>query len=181
MPELAQTVVWEVDHPDSQRVKRARAGALTLAAREVRFVPVDFTRDSLADALEAAGHDVALPTTWVWEGVVMYLTPAQVAATLTVIAGRSVAGSRLVILYHRPAAVVRLIGLLLRRLGEPLRSTFTPRAMRALLESRGFRVIRDQGLPEIGAALGGEVARSTRSMKHMGIVAAARNGTGPCP
>jgi methyltransferase (TIGR00027 family) len=181
MPELAQTVVWEVDHPDSQRVKRARAGALTRTAREVRFVPVDFTRDSLADALEAAGHDVALPTTWVWEGVVMYLTPARVAATLAVIAGRSAAGSRLVILYHRPAAVVRVIGLLLRRLGEPLRSTFTPRAMRALLESRGFRVIRDQGLPEIGAALGGEVARSTRGMKHMGIITAARNGTSPGP
>jgi methyltransferase (TIGR00027 family) len=174
MPELAQTVVWEVDHPDSQRVKQARARALTQAAREVRFVPVDFTHDSLADALAAAGHDATRPTTWVWEGVVMYLTPSQVGATLAVIAKRSAPGSHVLILYHRPALILKLVGLLVRRLGEPLRSAFTPQAMRALLESRGFNVLRDQGLPEIGAALGGEVARSTRGMKHMGIVTAVR-------
>ena len=40
--------------------------------------------------------------------------------------------------------------------------------------------IRDQGLPEIGAALGGEVALPTRGMKHTGIITAARNGGGAC-
>ena len=45
MSELADVTVFEVDHPDSQREKRARAAPLKQAARDVRFVPVDFTRD----------------------------------------------------------------------------------------------------------------------------------------
>src|SRR5262249_46565830 len=68
MRELAETTVFEVDHPDTQREKRSRIGTLAQAARDVRFVPVDFTRDSLDEALAAAGHDPARPTTWIWEG-----------------------------------------------------------------------------------------------------------------
>jgi methyltransferase (TIGR00027 family) len=179
MPELADTTVWEVDHPDSQAQKRSRITRLTQAAREVRFVPVDFTRDTLGDALAAAGHDPAAPTTWVWEGVVMYLTRAEVDATLAAVAARSAPGSHLVILYHCPAPLLLgLIGLLVRRLGEPLRSSFTQREMAAVLDFHGFDVLRDQGLPEIGAALGGEVAAATGGMKHMRIVTAARRADG---
>jgi methyltransferase (TIGR00027 family) len=172
MPELKDTVVYEVDHPDSQREKRGRIGGLTQTAREVRFVPVDFTRDPLGDALAAAGHDPARPTTWVWEGVVMYLTRPQVGATLGVITRRSAPGSHLVIAYHRPALMLRLVGPMVRRVGEPLRSAFTPEAMRALLEAHGFEVVRDEGLPDIGAALSDEIARSTRRMRHMQILTA---------
>jgi methyltransferase (TIGR00027 family) len=106
MPELADAVVFEVDHPDSQRDKRARVGALAQAAREVRFVSVDFERDKLDDALAAAGHDPSRPTTWIWEGVVMYLSLADIEASLQVIARRSTPGSRLVIVYHQPAAML---------------------------------------------------------------------------
>src|SRR5207245_167359 len=97
MPELAGTVVFEVDHPDTQRDKVARAAALPRLAREIRFVPVDFTRESLEEKLAAAGHDPARPTTWLWEGVVMYLTRPEIQATLAVVARRSTPGSRLVI------------------------------------------------------------------------------------
>src|SRR5262249_51102000 len=69
MPELCETTVFEVDHPDTQRDKRERVAALAQAARDVRFTPVDFTRDNLDDALAAAGHDQASATTWLWEGV----------------------------------------------------------------------------------------------------------------
>jgi len=87
MPELSESIVFEVDHPDSQRDKRARFGALTQTAREVRFVSVDFVRQKLDVALSAAGHDPQQPTAWIWEGVVMYLTPPQIdALTLSEIA-----------------------------------------------------------------------------------------------
>ena len=145
MPELRDVTVFEVDHPDSQREKQARAAALQRIAREVRFVPVDFARDRLDDALAAAGHDPARPTTWVWEGVVMYLERADIEATLAVIQRRSAPGSRLVL--HVRAlgrCCCALIGLLVRRLGEPLRSLFTPEQMRALLARHGFAVARDE-------------------------------------
>src|SRR6187399_3082945 len=41
MPELVKTVVFEVDHPDSQQQKLRRVAPLALQAREVRFVPLD--------------------------------------------------------------------------------------------------------------------------------------------
>jgi methyltransferase (TIGR00027 family) len=177
MPELARTVVWEVDHPDSQQRKRERIGTLTRTAREVRFVPVDFTRNSLDAALASDGHDPALPTTWVWEGVVMYLTPAEVRKTVDVLAKRSAAGSHLVILYHRPGSVLKLIGLLVRRMGEPLRSSQSPRAMRTLLRARGFRVVKDQSLPEIASELDDSLARAMRKLKHLAVVTAVRQGS----
>ncbi|HET6612806.1 MAG TPA: class I SAM-dependent methyltransferase, partial [Kofleriaceae bacterium] len=68
MPELAGAVVFEIDHPDTQREKQARAAELRRVASEVHFVPVDFERDDLAAALDKAGHDPSQPTTWVWEG-----------------------------------------------------------------------------------------------------------------
>jgi hypothetical protein len=61
-------------------------------------------------------------------------------------------------------------------MGEPLRSSHTQRAMAALLASHGFAIARDEGLPEIGAAMPAEVARVTRKMKHLRIVTAVRGG-----
>ncbi|HYW73109.1 MAG TPA: class I SAM-dependent methyltransferase [Pyrinomonadaceae bacterium] len=174
MPELGETTVFEVDHPDTQREKQDRIAALTQAARDVRFAPVDFTRDSLDDALAATGHDPVLATTWLWEGVVMYLTPADIEATLAIIERRSVVGSRLIIAYHSPALMLRLIGPIVRRLGEPLRSAFTADTMRTLLAKYGFGVVWDAAMPTIGGAMSAEIAQATRRMKHLRIMTADR-------
>src|SRR5207253_10743350 len=97
---LSNARVFEVDHPDTQAYKRERLGALKPAAKQVDFVPVDFEADSLEASLLRAGHDAAAPTAWVWEGVVMYLTPEAVRSTLKAIAARSAPGSTLIVNYH---------------------------------------------------------------------------------
>lgn len=178
MPELHDSVVFEVDHPDSQRRKRERAGALIRAAREIRFVPVDFTRDRLDHALAGAGHDVASPTIWVWEGVVMYLSPADVEATLVVIDRRSAPASRLIVAYTRPTVMTHLIRPFVRRVGEPFRSSFKPGALRALLARYGFTVARDENVPTIAQALSPDLARATRMIRHLRIATADRATTG---
>jgi methyltransferase (TIGR00027 family) len=170
MPELASTVVFEVDHPDSQAQKRAGVTKLTQTARAVRFVPMDFARDDLGQALAAAGHDAKAPTMWIWEGVVMYLRRSAVEGSLDVIARRSAAGSRLVIAYHAPALMLLLAGLIVRRMGEPLRSVYTAAQMRAMLARHGFDVVRDEALPAIAAKLSPELGHATRIMKHFRIV-----------
>ena len=174
MPELRDSVVFEVDHPDSQRDKRAQAAQLQAVARDVRFVPVDFTRDSLADALTRAGHDATRPTTFVWEGVVMYLTQAEIESTLSVIAQRSAAGSRLIILYHVPSWILVAVGLMLRRLGEPLRSRSTVAQMQALLARYQFQVERDVDVATFGKQLSPRLARAVAFAKHLQIVIADR-------
>ncbi len=172
MRELRDAAVYEVDHPDTQREKRARVASIEQRAREVRFVPVDFTKDDLDAALSAAGHDPARPTTWVWEGVIMYLSPDEVRSTLAVIAKRSRARSRLVALYHTRFWLRHVVGLVVRRMGEPLRSTFTPASMAAMLAAHGFDVTSDRDIPEIAEQLSGDLWRATRPMKHTRIVVA---------
>ena len=179
MPELRGAVVFEVDHPDSQREKRRRAVRLSPVAREVRFVPVDFACGGLEDALGSAGHDPSRRTTWVWEGVVMYLSRPEAKATLAAVARRSAPGSRLIILYHTPTLLLRAIGVFVRRLGEPLRSAYSVEEMRALLSGHGFRVIEDRGLPEIAAAMPRDVAEATAFAKHMRLATAERMGSDP--
>jgi len=174
MKELAGTTVFEVDHPDSQAAKRARTAALTPTAREIRFVAVDFTRDSLEEKLAKAGHDPELPTIWIWEGVVMYLSRAAIEATLAVVGRRSAAGSRLAVLYNAPAPLLTLAGWFLRFLGEPLRSAFDAAQMKALLAAHGFAVTRDGSLPEIAAGLSAETAHAVRALRHLRIAVADR-------
>jgi methyltransferase (TIGR00027 family) len=174
MPELADTVVFEVDHPDSQRDKRLRAAPLAKTAREVRFVAVDFERDGLDDALRDAGHDPDKKTTWVWEGVVMYLALPDVEKTLDVIDRRSSLGSRVVVVYHAHAAIRRVVGFFVARLGEPFRSEFLPEEMRTLLGRFRFGVVRDRDLRALGADVSPEVGRVTRFMKHLRIVTGDR-------
>src|SRR5512146_1879492 len=73
MDELASTVAFEVDHPAMQPHKQRKVEGLRPAAREVRFVPVDFESQSLGERLAAAGHDASVRTFWIWEGVIPYL------------------------------------------------------------------------------------------------------------
>ncbi len=174
LPELANTTVFEVDHPDSQREKQKRVAKLEPVARDVRFVPVDLTRDTLETALAEAGHDPGRPTTWIWEGVVMYLGQREIEETLAVVARRSLVGSRLLVLYHSPALLLHLVGPVVRWLGEPLRSSFRPEAMRLLLGKFHFELLRDQSVLEIGRAMSDEVAAATKVARHLRVAIATR-------
>ncbi|MFF8988376.1 class I SAM-dependent methyltransferase [Streptomyces sp. NPDC014983] len=173
LSELARTDVWEVDHPASQRDKRARldeaaqGGALPALARSVRFTPVDLAVDDLGAALDAAGHDPSAPTTWLWEGVVPYLTRDQVRATLAALATRTAPGSTLVVNYQAPSAKATAGRLLTRVLGssltagEPWRSLWKPHRMAALLAAHGLRVTSDDDLLTLAHAYGGPAGART--------------------
>jgi methyltransferase (TIGR00027 family) len=165
LAELADTGVFEVDHPATQIDKRSRLARRTPMAKEVRFVPTDLTRQELDEALRLAGHHTESPTTWVWEGVVPYLTAAQVAATVAALELCSAPGSRLVVNYQAPstrAVMSQLIGRAMMRLArtpdpwsdEPHRSHWTPEQLSALLDQHEFTTIHDHDLLEISVALG---------------------------
>ncbi|MGD9999104.1 MAG: class I SAM-dependent methyltransferase, partial [Ilumatobacteraceae bacterium] len=74
MTELAGVDVYEVDAHASQADKRARVGELEPVAGSLTYVTADLVVDDVASALATAGHVCGLPTTWVWEGVVPYLS-----------------------------------------------------------------------------------------------------------
>jgi methyltransferase (TIGR00027 family) len=175
MPELAGTAVFEVDHPASQQDKRDRIGQLAPLAGALRLVPVVFGHDQLGPALDTAGHRSSLPTTWLWEGVVPYLTREQVTATVETLRARSAPGSRLIVNYQHRSLTAVLGRLLMRSLsrlarrddplaGEPRRSSWTPRAIAALLGGHGFTVTSDDDLLSLAERLPSEV-RHRRSLR----------------
>ena len=145
MPDLAGIKVFEVDHPATQGEKRARLAELPPAKGIINFVPINFEEESLNTALERAGHDRALPTCWIWEGVVMYLTREAMRATLRDIAARSAPRSTLIVNYH--TAHRRFIArLIFRLIGEPQISSWTQDEMAADLRAAGFIVREDSGM-----------------------------------
>jgi methyltransferase (TIGR00027 family) len=147
MPEVAGLKVFEVDHPATQGDKRTRLAELPPAKGIVGFVSIDFERESLGTVLDRAGHDRSLPTCWIWEGVVMYLTRDAMRSTVAGIAGRSAPGSTLILNYH--TAHRRLFArLMFRLLGEPQISAWTPEEMAADLRSVGFLVHEDSGMAD---------------------------------
>ena len=145
--ELAGVRVFEVDHPATQNDKRTRVADLPLSAGMVRFVPVDFERESIESALDRAGHDHSLPTCWIWEGVVMYLTRAAMHATLASIARTSAPGSTLIFNYHT-AHRRFLARLIFRLIGEPQINAWAPQEMAADLQAAGFHVRDDSGMAD---------------------------------
>lgn len=184
MAELAAVDVYEVDHPGSQQDKRDRCGDRRPVARSLRFVSVDFSRDALGSALAAAGHRESLATTWVWEGVVRYLTRAEVEATVAAVAGLSAPGSRLVVNYQMPSPSAALRDLATRGLlalarrpdpfaGEPRRSSWTPASMRELLAAHGLRVITDDDLLTVAGRLA-VLARRARALRAGRVATADR-------
>lgn len=176
MRELANAVVFEVDHPGAQAEKRSRVAALTPVAREVRFVPVDFARDALDAALAGAGHDAKTPTMWLWEGVVPYLTAEQVEATLAVIRERSAPGSRLAVMYQSPPEIAPAATPPSPSFwrSEPLQSWWTPEQMRAQLDRAGFDVAFDRDLTELAAEYGADLSGAGERVREGRVVVAAR-------
>jgi methyltransferase (TIGR00027 family) len=162
MPELARATVFEVDRPASQRDKLRRIGDRAPTARRVVPVEVDLSSQRLRPALESAAFDRRLVSTWVWEGLVPYLSADDVRAAAVQLAELCASGSLLVVNYQARSAWVALMRRTMRlvlRLAkqpdplatEPWRSLWRPAAMRNMLEHNGFQVVSDRDLLSLAA------------------------------
>lgn len=158
---LAGSRVVEVDHPTTQRHKRAVLDAARVRS-PATYLAWDFERDPLAalpDRLAAAGLDLAAPTLTIWEGVTMYLTEPAIEATVAAIAAYAAPGSRLAMTYfsrdrlRRPSPATRAMTRAVALLGEPFRWGWDPAALPAWLAARGFHLDRDVPLDEAARQL----------------------------
>jgi methyltransferase (TIGR00027 family) len=152
-PELVEKLrVFEVDHPAMQSFKRRRLAELgwELPAH-LHFVPVDFTRESLASALLRTSYDPQALTFFSWLGVTYYLPREAVFATFRAIAAIAPAGSMVVFDYldtdvFVPEKAAPRIHYMLRAvagLGEPMQTGFDPLTLSAELAPLGLRVQED--------------------------------------
>lgn len=183
LPELAHATVLEVDHPATQRHKQRtleRIGADSPA----HYVTWDFETqplDELGDALADAGHDPALPTLTIWEGVTMYLPETAIDMSLRAIAEWSARGSLLAMTYFSRSRVVnpslssRIIAAAVAAIGEPFKWGTSPEELGPFLRERGWEVEDDVSMADAGhALLPADLASAITSRGDSHVALAAR-------
>ena len=149
--------VFEVDHPATQEMKRARCAASALIG-EPQWVATNFEQESAADALRRSALDAARPTFFSWLGVTHYLKPAATRATLAALAEVAAPGSELVFDFHVPPTQISLgdwplaagLGVLTALLGEPLVGGIKPDTLASWAGETGWTVIDDLPGPAAG-------------------------------
>jgi methyltransferase (TIGR00027 family) len=146
--------VFEVDHPDTQAVKRSRlARMLGQLPPHVVFVPIDLMQRELNEALASAGFRRDALTFFIWEGVTPYLSEGAVDATLRFVSASAAPGSRIVFTYLQrrmlegrgllegAGGLVRYV----RRRGEPFTFGFDPQELAGYLAARDLVLEEDVG------------------------------------
>ena len=144
---LSRHRVFEVDHPLTQADKLERiARAGWIVPDNLTFVPMDFTKDSLAERLVAAGFDPSVKSFFSWLGVTYYLSTEAIDTMLSAISGLCADGSTLVFDYpdenffDAPEKRVQNTIMMAKAGGEPMQSAFSYGELEKLLEKHGFLI-----------------------------------------
>jgi methyltransferase (TIGR00027 family) len=153
-PSLLKGVdLYEVDHPATQAWKRKRLGLR--AAERIRFVPVEFGVDDLAERLRNAGVDPSRPVFVNWLGCTYYLSAEAMTGTLASLAEFAAPDSEIVLDYWTEHALVAwpsralLSGLRLAVAlqQEPLVGLLSPAGLERLVTSTGWALDADLDAP----------------------------------
>ncbi|MDD7022971.1 MAG: class I SAM-dependent methyltransferase [Aeromonadales bacterium] len=135
--------VFEVDHPDTQRLKLELADSLGIAQISgATFTGVDFSRDSLEEKLLLGGFDPSLPSFFTILGVSWYLPFTAFAQTVRSISGLSQGRARLLFDFQgrnfSSSARGRALSDFTASLGEQMAPGYSLTATEALLFEAGF-------------------------------------------
>ncbi|MFZ0668611.1 MAG: SAM-dependent methyltransferase [Acidimicrobiales bacterium] len=150
--------VFEVDHPDTQRMKRL-ALAHVQAHRTVSMVPVVFGRDELDSRLEVAGFSAGLKTLVLWEGVTNYLDSKAVDTTMRLVVQFQAPGSPFLFTYVHKGVIdgsvefdgARTTVKAVKNVGEPFTFGFDPGEVGEYLSQHGFTLRWDTTVRQAGA------------------------------
>ena len=142
----------EIDHPATQRAKRLAAGA-TL----VRFIGADLARTALQVALSSSDYDANEPSLFVIEGLLMYLTPAEVDRLFAALGELQRAGGGVIFSLMEPAPDGRLsfhnatvlVNRLLALWREPFKSALSRAELAAYLARFGLALEEFAGADEL--------------------------------
>ena len=146
---LEQLQVFEVDHPATQGFKRQRLSELNWEMpTNLHFVPMDFTKESLASALTRSSYDLHSLSFFSWMGVTYYLPREVVFTTLRTIADVAPADSTVIFDYmdtdafvpERAAKRMQMAMDKCRQWGEPLITGFDPSTLAADIARSGLRL-----------------------------------------
>jgi methyltransferase (TIGR00027 family) len=87
---------FELDQQATQSLKRQALHDANIDNVDTHFVTVDFAQDDAFEKLAASGYDTSKETLFLWEGVTLYLSEADVRRALRDMKDHSAAGSVIV-------------------------------------------------------------------------------------
>jgi len=181
-PALRDLRILEVDHPATQRWKRARIEALGWAVpSNLTFVECDFEREAVTDALGRVGVGSGTLAAVSWMGVIFYLERATARAALAELHQLLAPGSELLLDYLHPyedlapryQELSETLDVYLRQVGEPHVNKLRPEELAVDLLGAGFaqviRVERDDLSARYLAGRHDDVPLSERLRLAVGI------------
>jgi methyltransferase (TIGR00027 family) len=182
LPLAPDVTVFEVDHPSTQRAKRARLKVSDASVDHVRFVGVDFELDNVAGRLADAGFDEKTRAIVVWEGVISYLSESAVGDNFELLSGICSRGSQLIFTYVDGRALdgsmdfeeARRWKGWVRLNGEPFVFGFHPDRLKPYLAERGFRLDSDSTTAEVAGVYRMELGRVERGSDLYRVAEATR-------
>ena len=160
-----QVQFYELDHPNTQAVKRAALERHGGVPKRVHLRPVDFTRETAAARLQAApSYRRDAPTVFVAEGVLMYLERDEINELFRTVREFGARGSTFLFTMVDADALAKEDSPLARsariaaNMGEPMRSAIRREDLDHLLRGYGFRkealadhaTLKERYLPPLG-------------------------------
>ena len=174
LKELAQVMVYEVDHPSTSSTKQN-----IMKSNQVRFVPVDFNSESLESKMNAACFDPTLRSLFIWEGVTNYITESAVDATLRWCSKAS-SGSVVIFTYIDERVLkssenfygIKAIRKALKKAGEEWTFGIDPSCISDFLTERNLILTKDVGAAEYRQIYFGRAANRMRGYEFYRIAVA---------
>jgi methyltransferase (TIGR00027 family) len=157
---LCGVCIFEIDHPITQaRKQRMLKRAGKPSPPNLCYVPVDFNKKSLWQALVGTGFAMHQRTLFLWEGVSYYLPQQVVEDVLDFVAGCA-PGSSIVFDYATRRFVNgdtctyggKQIARWLKRIGEPFLFGLDPGEAERFLRRRALHLVSDLGAEELERA-----------------------------
>ena len=180
---LSKHRVFEVDHPLTQADKKERiARAGWTIPDNLAFVPVDFTKDSLAQRLIAAGFDPSAKSFFSGLGVTYYLSAEAIDAMLSALSSLCVDGSSLVFDYpdenffDAPERRVQNTIRMAKAGDEPMKTAFSYSELEKLLEKHGFLIYEQLTPRDIQRDIIDKTGADLKAFEHVNYCLAVRKG-----
>lgn len=144
--------VYEIDLASTQHIKKQLlAGAGLPIPDYLRFLPIDFTRESLFSVLSGSDFSQDQPSLFSWTGVTHYLPVEAIHATLKDVSNIACRGSEIVFDYWDKTAFdpdessnrVKTLIKNTQRIGEPIITGLDPLTLGQELANLGLRLLED--------------------------------------
>jgi methyltransferase (TIGR00027 family) len=144
---FSETKFFEIDHPATQRVKKRVVESGYQPGSNLQFISLDLARGSLHESLlSCADYHSETDTLFIAEGLLMYLTPAEVDLTFEFIRSHSGAKSRFAFTFMETQSNGRIgfresscvVDAWLRLRGETFKWGSTRARIGDFLAARGF-------------------------------------------